>query len=48
MDKSKAGTATPPGGKKSTETEHITVKDNQLRTKSTSDGSLMSEAKTAY
>lgn len=48
MESAPAGKATPSGGKGSTETEHITVKDNQLKTKSTSDGSLMSEARRAY
>lgn len=46
-DKAPAGNANPPGGKKSTETTHFLVKDNNLTKIKTSDGSA-DTSKRAY
>jgi len=45
---SKAGKASPKGGKKTTETKHMRVKANEATTTSTSDGSATSGIPTAY
>lgn len=46
-DKSPAGNATPPGGKRGTSTTHVRVKDCKLSKTTTSDGSA-DQSKRSY